>query len=698
MTAGTPGAGHDEFFSDERTTGAAGAVTLPTGGYREYVLDRDDPRVARYRGQRWDDYAADRTSPDFVQDLLADWRRRWEQPFRGITTDGSATPGLYTLPSAGDPAPSVTEPVVAAGALLAAVSPDTADRLRHDVDAREWRAWSNPEFTVHRVGLRLEDQDADVTAAILGLVGASLSDEGAARVRELMSLNGLLGDLLDLSSVMNDRSYWFALYGDPDEDAPWGWQLFGHHVAVHFVSVGGRHVIAPAFLGAEPAATDGDRVDVFGPREAAALALVASLDDDQRAGAVVYDSVLDPAMPPGRLHPADERHVAGAFQDNRVVPYEGVCAASFDDDQRRALLAVVEDVLVLLRPDQRQATLAEFAAHLDDTHLAWYGATDGSEPFYLRVHSPVLLTELDHHAGVWLGNERPARFHVHTTLRHPNGGDYGRALIERWRVRDDGLTDRDVPYDHDGVRMLGYACAPAASTDPLPAVFLVHDAFGVGEDMRATARRYAEQGVAVFAADVWGDRTTPVTGEEIGACIGGMVADRETWHARLRAAYRAMQTQPGFDPARVALVGYCFGGASALELLRTGSATPGLRGIVSIHGGLDLVPDDWSASAAGDGDPVRVLLCSGADDPMATPDMLTAVERGLGTVGAAWEVDLYGDTVHAFTSPHASLGGPPEVVAYNPVAERRAWGATTRFLTEVLDVTPTSTPDEKRNP
>ena len=70
-----------------------------------------------------------------------------------------------------------------------------------------------------------------------------------------------------------------------------------------------------------------------------------------------------------------------------------------------------------------------------ETHLSWYGATDGSTPFYLRLHSPVLLGELDHHAGVWLSNRLPARFHVHTTLRHPNGNDYGNAYLAQWFAR-----------------------------------------------------------------------------------------------------------------------------------------------------------------------------------------------------------------------------------------------------------------------
>ncbi|MGW2788214.1 DUF3500 domain-containing protein [Streptomyces populi] len=238
---------------------------------------------------------------------------------------------------------------------------------------------------------------------------------------------------------MNRHSYWFSVFGDPAAGVrgePWGWQLFGHHVALNFVSVGGRHVIAPVFLGAEPALTDDEesaRTPLFAERERLALKLAGSLTAAQRAQAVVYRSVLDPAMPEKRLHPADERHVAGAFRDNRVIPYEGIAAGGLDDAQRGLLRRVVADYLHLLVDEQRDLTLAEYDAHVGETWFSWYGATDGSQPFYFRVHSPVLIAEFDDHAGVWLTNKLPARFHVHTVLRHPNGNDYAKALIARWR-------------------------------------------------------------------------------------------------------------------------------------------------------------------------------------------------------------------------------------------------------------------------
>ena len=81
---------------------------------------------------------------------------------------------------------------------------------------------------------------------------ASLSPEGYELAHAMMLINGFLGEVVDLETVLNEFSYNIALYGEPDLRAPWGWQLFGHHCAVNCLVVEGRMVLSPVFLGAEP--------------------------------------------------------------------------------------------------------------------------------------------------------------------------------------------------------------------------------------------------------------------------------------------------------------------------------------------------------------------------------------------------------------------------------------------------------------
>jgi hypothetical protein len=142
-----------------------------------------------------------------------------------------------------------------------------------------------------------------------------------------MIMNGFLGEVVGLEPILNEVSYNFALYGEVDPVKPWGWQLYGHPCAVNCLVVNSRMVISPAFLGAEPNVIDEGPhtgAETFTRRIQLGEQLMAALLADLRGRASVYEQLVDPAMPPGRVHPGDERHLAGAFQDNRVIPFEGV--------------------------------------------------------------------------------------------------------------------------------------------------------------------------------------------------------------------------------------------------------------------------------------------------------------------------------------------------------------------------------------
>jgi len=235
------------------------------------------------------------------------------------------------------------------------------------------------------------------------------------------------------------------------------------------------------------------------------------------------------------------------------------------------------------------------------------------------------------------------------------------------------VSSRDLEYRHDDTRMLGLLRLPAAPTGA--AVLLLHDAFGVSEEMVAAADRLAALGSPVLIADLWGERRRPATEAEIGPLIGSLVGDRERWLARVRAAHAAAAAQPEFTGRPLVLLGYCFGGSSALEHLRTGAD---VAGVISVHGGLDLLAPDWSAAR-----PTPVLVCTGAEDPMATAAMRTELTTALTTAAMDWQVHLYGGARHAFTSPKAAHSPAPDVVAYDPRAAARAEEATVRFLREV---------------
>jgi hypothetical protein len=414
-----------------------------SGEFRQYLFPHDHPRLADVRGL--DPYSyreAARREGTFTGGLVEGWTPLYRSDFRGVTEDGTLREGLYPLTPArpGEEAP-VAGMVEAAQHLLAALSAEDRARISFPVDAVEWQTWANPEFMQFDTGLRLEFQPADVRAKALALMRASLSPEGYELAHDMMLINGFLGEVVGLETVLNEFSYNIALYGDPDLRAPWGWQLYGHHCAVNCLVVEGRMVLSPVFLGAEPNEIDAGpqaRTESFTERIAAGLAVMAALPVEQRRAATVYAQMVDPAMPPGRVHPGDERHLAGAFQDNRVIPFEGVRVPEMPAEAQQRVLGVCEQFLSLLPEGPRAARLREVTEHLDDTWFSWIGGHAEGDVFYYRVQSPVLIAELDHHCGVFLDYDTPKPFHIHTVLRTPHGNDYGRAYVRQRQAAHPG--------------------------------------------------------------------------------------------------------------------------------------------------------------------------------------------------------------------------------------------------------------------
>lgn len=398
--------------------------------FRNHLYPRDHPRLASVRRHDAASYADSLCSAPVVADLIGDWLEMFENTaFVGITTDGNVIPELFEI---GDESPPTAAAVIAAQDLLAALPSDARERLTHPIDSKVWRAWMNPEFYVNRFGLRLEETQPKVRQLVLGLLQASLSPEGFQKARNIMYSNEFLGHVVGLPAILNENSYNINLFGTPSMDRPWGWNLYGHHLCLNSLFIGAQQVLTPAFFGAEPTEIDAGEhrgTTLFCDEERAALEFVRTLPQHLADRATLYRHKRDALLPPGRLHIADELHLGGAFQDNRVVPYEGLVLADCAAEARDKILRLAGLFLRYQPAGPRAARMAAVAEHLDDTWFCWIGGVGDDDPFYFRLQSPVIMIEFDHHAGIFLANPQPERFHVHTIVRTPNGNDYGSALI-----------------------------------------------------------------------------------------------------------------------------------------------------------------------------------------------------------------------------------------------------------------------------
>jgi hypothetical protein len=387
------------------------------------------PPGAKIAGPSARAHAMNRLQIPRAKELFANWERLFAEPFRGITTDGRAIPDLHTLRPEGAPTLTMSEAV---SALLAALTPEQQQAMCFPVESDVWRRWQNTELYVEHHGLRLDEVAQPLRDAVMAVLRASMSPHGYDLSRNTMKLNGFLGDLVGGPAVMGEWSYIFCLFGRPSASEPWGWQLFGHHLCLNCFVLGEQMVLTPAFWGAEPCYADRGPfagIRLFQDDERAGLALMRSFTPAQQQRAIVAHAMMGGDLPQGRRHFADNLHLGGAFQDNRIVPYEGLKGDALSTAQQRALLDLIDNYLKPLPAGPRAARLGDVERHLAETHFCWIGGSSETSAFYYRVQSPVIFIEFDHHAGVFLTNEQPAKFHVHTIVRTPNGNDYGLDLL-----------------------------------------------------------------------------------------------------------------------------------------------------------------------------------------------------------------------------------------------------------------------------
>src|SRR6266700_3325340 len=194
--------------------------------------------------------------PPAMQAMIEERTKPLREPFLGLTTEG------------------VTAPVTdAAAAFAGALSAGQRQRAVFPLDPDERRQWLNAHPFVFRHGVMLEDLPPATRQLGLGLVQASLSARGFAQARDIMRLNGLLGEVTGRPDEYAESLYFLSFFGDPSEERPWAWQILGDQL-----------VFTPAFMGSEPCPVFSGPLAgkmVFTAEERMGLGLIRYLDDQQ---------------------------------------------------------------------------------------------------------------------------------------------------------------------------------------------------------------------------------------------------------------------------------------------------------------------------------------------------------------------------------------------------------------------------------
>lgn len=245
----------------------------------------------------------------FLAEYSAKGEAALAEPFTGITTDGTALEGLFPIAKTG----VSTRPIQdTADAFLASLGPEQQARALFPVESEAWRRWSNIHPFIMRHGVCLDELTPAQRQRALAVAEASLRRPGFRTARDVMRLNDLVLQITGNAEEYGEWLYWLSVMGQPSAEAPWGWQIDGHHLIVNCFVLGDQVVMTPMFMGLEPVAADtgpyaGTRV--FQAEEEEGLALIRALTPAQRARTVLAQEL------PGE---------AFTFRDNLLLRYGGI--------------------------------------------------------------------------------------------------------------------------------------------------------------------------------------------------------------------------------------------------------------------------------------------------------------------------------------------------------------------------------------
>jgi dienelactone hydrolase len=232
-----------------------------------------------------------------------------------------------------------------------------------------------------------------------------------------------------------------------------------------------------------------------------------------------------------------------------------------------------------------------------------------------------------------------------------------------------------VEYQQGDTTLEGVVVYDDAIAGKRPGVLVVHQWKGLGDYEKKRAEMLAKLGYAVVAADIYGKGVRPDNPKDAGAMAGKYKSDRALLRARVNAGLELLKKQPQVDATRLAAMGYCFGGTTALELARSGAD---IKGVVSFHGALNTPTPEDAKNIKG-----KILALHGADDPFVPPAEVTAFQEEMRKAHVDWQLVAYGNSVHSFTDWGAGDDNS-KGAAYNEKADKRSWEAMKTFFAEIF--------------
>ncbi len=232
------------------------------------------------------------------------------------------------------------------------------------------------------------------------------------------------------------------------------------------------------------------------------------------------------------------------------------------------------------------------------------------------------------------------------------------------------MVHKPVEWTLDGTRFHSVLVYDDANQAKRPGLLMVPNWYGVNDAAIRKAEMIAGQRYVILLTDMYGADVHPQPGhtDQAQAAVKPLYGDRALMRKRVAEALAQLRAQAAhapIDPARLAAIGFCFGGSAVLDLARSGAD---VAAVVSFHGGL--ATDDPTLAKQ---IKARVLAMNGADDKGTMPDADKFMDEMRGSP-ADWQFVVIGHAVHCFTevdehSPGCSYDGKIAARSYRQMED-----------------------------
>jgi dienelactone hydrolase len=231
-----------------------------------------------------------------------------------------------------------------------------------------------------------------------------------------------------------------------------------------------------------------------------------------------------------------------------------------------------------------------------------------------------------------------------------------------------------IEYEHGDVMLKGYITYDGLLKSMRPGILLIHESWGITDFIKSRASKLAELGYIVFTLDMYG-KSKIETEEEASALAREFIENNILMRERANAGLTVLKSSRKVDPARIAVLGYSFGGKVALELARSGAD---LTCVVCFHGNLNTNNPDEAKNIKG-----SVLVFMGANDPSVSMEERFAFQDEMKRAGVDWQFITYGNAVKGFSNNELGFDDS-DGIAFNYNADKRSWEVLSSFFREIL--------------